>query len=537
VLISLALGLGLALAVTWLLGAGARQVTLAQSGSGIIRVVPTGEDVTGCGSAVSPCRTVQFAVDEALPGEEIRVATGVYSDVHMRAGITQVVYISKPVTVRGGYAADDWATSDPEANPTTLDAQGQGRVVVVSDTTGVALEGLGITGGDGERLGAGPQGYDAGGGVYAYNALSLTVRGCDVYSNSARTVENCCGYGGGLYLRSSDHAVLEDNTIRHNWGNQAGHGSGGGLYVDRSHHVVLRNNAIHDNVATRSNGLGGGLYGTDCDYVVIDGNVFRGNFASVGADARGGGLSLEYAHHARVTNNVIQDNVASKWNWGYGGGMYIDGGIDVRLEDNLVVGNATSSNPASTGYAGGGLYLEWSDATLVNTVVADNWANTRGSGAYVLNRGPRFLHTTLARNSGGDGSAFYVDSSGDNSSSVFLTNTIVFSHAVGVTVTAGNTATLNATLWHANTTKGGGAGTVNSVNDHLADPAFASDGYHLTGNSAAIDAGVEAGVDADIDGDPRPLRAGYDIGADEFLQRIYLPLVLRSLEGLVMGNR
>jgi hypothetical protein len=532
--VSLALGLGLALATTCLLGGGTHEVTLAQSGSGVIRVAPTGSDGPGCGSAASPCRTVQFAVDQALPGEEIRLAEGVYSGVQnipsLNTGTftaTQVVYINKSVTIRGGYATGRWATPDPEANPTTLDAQGQGRVVVVTDTTGVTLEGLRITGGDAEGLGGGPNGYNAGGGVYASHALSLTVTGCDVYSSSATTVERCCGEGGGLYLRSSDYTMVEGNTIHHNWGHQDGVGDGGGLFLDRSDHIIVQHNAIHDNVATTVNGRGGGLYVTDCDYAVLDGNVIRGNSASTGADAWAGGILLEFANHARVTNNLIKDNVASHWTWGYGGGMVLYGGINVTLENNVFVGNATSPNPDSTGFGGGGLYVEWSDATFVNTVLADNRASAHGSGVYVSNSSPRFLHTTIARN-GGDGGGMYVDSWGNNSSSVALTNTVLYSHTVGITVTQGNTATLTATLWQGNGADRGGAGVMSHSDDHSGDPAFAGDGYHLRSASAAVDKGVEAGVTSDVDGDPRPTGPLPDLGADEFWYRNYLPLASRG---------
>jgi hypothetical protein len=64
------------------------EAILAQSGSGVIPVATTGADAVGCGSAGSPCRTLQFAVDQALPGEEIRVAEGTYSEVNPREGIT-----------------------------------------------------------------------------------------------------------------------------------------------------------------------------------------------------------------------------------------------------------------------------------------------------------------------------------------------------------------------------------------------------------------------------------------------------------------
>jgi hypothetical protein len=110
---------------------------------------------------------------------------------------------------------------------------------------------------------------------------------------------------------------------------------------------------------------------------------------------------------------------------------------------------------------------------------------------------------------------------------VALTNTIIASHAWGITVMTGNTVTLNATLWHGNTTPW--SGNVIPTSDRGGAPAFAPDGYHLTGSSAAIDQGVNAGVATDIDGDgrPQPPGGGYDLGADEFRQwRTYLPLVV-----------
>jgi hypothetical protein len=51
--------------------------------------------------------------------------------------------------------------------------------------------------------------------------------------------------------------------------------------------------------------------------------------------------------------------------------------------------------------------------------------------------------------------------------------------------------------------------------------------YHIGPDSAAIDAGVNVGVNVDIDGQRRPSGAGYDIGADEFYFKVYLPLVIR----------
>jgi hypothetical protein len=113
-----------ALALLWLLGGMRISGPQAAHAAGPHHVAPCGN----CGAA-SPCyATVQAAADAADSGDIIKVAQGIYTDVHARDGVTQVVYISKTVTILGGYTTADWATPDPENNPTTLDAQGQGRV-------------------------------------------------------------------------------------------------------------------------------------------------------------------------------------------------------------------------------------------------------------------------------------------------------------------------------------------------------------------------------------------------------------------------
>lgn len=93
-------------------------------------VAITGTDSGDCSTPGSACLTVQYAVDQAGEGGEIRVAQGTYTGVSVRPRndvrttgvVTQVVYISKTVTVRGGFTTTNWATPYPITQPTTLDA-------------------------------------------------------------------------------------------------------------------------------------------------------------------------------------------------------------------------------------------------------------------------------------------------------------------------------------------------------------------------------------------------------------------------------
>jgi len=400
-------------------------------------------------------------VDAASDGDIIKVATGTYTDVHVRPRndittmgvVTQVVYITKTLTIEGGYTTTDWTTPDPESNPTTLDAQGQGRVMyIVQNNIQPMVKGLRLTGGDAVGLLGDPhfRGVDVGGGVFIASA-DPTLELCRIYSNTADE-------GGGLWLNDTSTTLIS-NTIVGNTANE-----GGGLNIWFSSDVTLTGNSIISNTADT-----------------------------------GGGLSLFLAN-ATLDGNTITANTAG-WN---GGGLFLRGEGDI--------------------------------STFINNVIADNQvihSGGKGSGVSIEAAYPRLAHTTIARNSGGDGSGIYVTQwPGGGPANVSLENTILVSHSVGISVTGSSTVTVNGILWYNTpiTVSHSPSDVVTVQNQHTGDPAFAPDGYHLTAGSAAIDKGVGAGVTTDIDGEPRPASAGYDLGADELWYRIFLPVVIHNYQ-------
>ncbi|MCD4669898.1 MAG: right-handed parallel beta-helix repeat-containing protein, partial [Actinomycetia bacterium] len=472
-----------AIALLWLLGSG-----LSASAAPISNAPLAELHVCPSGCAYS---SIQAAVDAAGPGDVIKVAQGTYSDVHHTASLdtatftaTQIVAITKSVTIQGGYTTADWSTPDPQAHPTILDAKGQGRGIAIAGV-GITptIEGLRITGGDATGLGGIWSGSfwtgHAGGGIYIYQATA-TISDNFVYSNTAPI-------SGGVLLYHSA-ATLSSNSV---YSNSATNGSGGGVYVSHGQ-PTLSDNSIY---ANQSNGWGGGIY-ISVSSTTLERNVIHGNSAY----NYGGGVAID-GDDATLSGNRIYSNTAPS-----GGGIYVYNSANAIVSGNIITGNNAAY--------GGGVGLEWGKPTLLNNVVADNQATICGSGLYVCRSSPRLLHTTIAHNSGGDGSGVYVAGQVGERSHAVLTNTIIFSHSVGITVTAGNTATLNGTLWHANSPDYGG--NVIHTHDHSGDPAFAAGGYHLTSGSAALDRGVDAGVTTDINGDARPQGAGYDLGADEF---------------------
>ena len=455
--LALGLGLGLALVLLW---------PLVIAPAGTRAQGPDGYDIyyvaSSCAGVPDPCyTTVQAAVDAADdPDDTIKVAGGTYGDVNDRAGLAQIVYISKTVTIQGGYTIPFTNPPDPDANPTTLDAQGQGRVLYITDDASMDSEqvisptiaGLRITGGDATGLGGEGGGLQAGGGVYIY-ATTATISDCVVYENVASTDSNA--QGGGLYLEVSG-ATLSGNTVVSNTACTVAYGGGGGL-------------ALTGSAAT-------------------------------------------------LIGNTVQGNVASRAGYGAGGGLFL-GGSAATLDGNMVLDNTATLVPTASG-KGGGLWV-WGSGpfTLTNNLVADNHATTEGSGVWVDGdswspTAGRLLHTTIADNRSGEQGVFV-----GRHTTLILRNTIIAGHdGVGITATEGGTTTLEATLWYGNGADIGGEGAIVSSSDVYANPAFAEPAawdYHLTTGSPAIDVGVNVDVTTDIDGDPRPTGAGSDIGADE----------------------
>ena len=258
-------------------------------------VVPVGQ----CGS-ISPCYTqVQAAVDAANPGDSIYVAAGTYTGVSDRNGTTQLVYIDKTLIIKGGYDSTTWA-QNPILNPTILDAQGQGHVLVVTGNITPTIQGFHLTNGSAAN----------GGGVYVDTATVSLIQN-EIHGNWAEYL------GGGIYLKDST-ATVAGNHIYTNTTGEAG--GGGGLALSNSP-ATVDDNIIEDNRAF----TGGGLR--------MDNNL--GN--------RG----------ALLTGNTIRNNVAfnverdNKTYGGAGGGIDTHGYLTDTLTNNIISGNSADWGVAS----------------------------------------------------------------------------------------------------------------------------------------------------------------------------------------------
>jgi len=352
---SVVLGLG-SLAVL-LIALGAAREPAQADPDGEARVCPAGPPTCDFG-------TIQEAVDAAAPGDVIKVADGTYTDMHTRpipvnyyappaSGIiTQIVYVTKSLTIRGGYAPGNWVTSDPDAYLTVLDAQGQGRAVVVADDVSVTLESLTLTGGDALGL-SGDVGGDAGGALFArgpapWQHLELSVVRCAVVDNQADT-------GGGIYAGSADGITILNSEIISNMSTDWG----GGLYMVSVGESYMGNNRIQNNSAARS---GGGLVLN----WVYDASLRGNRVVSNTAGTNGGGMRLSRSE-IEMVNNIVALNAADH----AGDGVYVSGWANAPQELTMIH-NTIVQNDRGAGDSEA-VYVNYrTEVTLTNTIIASH---------------------------------------------------------------------------------------------------------------------------------------------------------------------
>lgn len=525
------MGLGVTVALLLLL---ARTAPVARADPGIYYVR---EGVIGdCISVTTPCSSVQYAINLAVdPGDEVRVATGTY---------TENLVITRGLSLRGGWDIS-FSVQSPVSYPATLDGSGEHVISVAVGTDSALIEGFTVR-----------NGRD---GIHLYSG-ALTVTNNVVYSMSKQGVEVTTGT---VWVEGNTIASTAEEGISVNGG--TGVVAGNLVYdtgIDGIHtgadcvSVEIRGNTVY---STASDGIDGrgqsvvivsnttydvgkdGIHVEDAGAAVVQYNTAystteRGIYARNGAPSIAGNIVHDTSMdgirtHSDCTDVTVHGNTVSSTT-----DDCVEGrGTTVTVTSNVVSGCADNGVKAEQadqafvnanqvyGAAGAGVNLDDAGVfTVTNNIVA-----SCGEASVLVDTaaGPySFLyHNTLVGSATGQqGTGISVTVPGIT---ITLVNNIVVSHAVGITDTAGATLIVSKTLlW------GNGSDPITGTGVITGAPLFvapAVQDYHVTSSSPAVDAGIEVGVPTDVDGDPRI--SPPDVGADEFVRQLFLPLILRNL--------
>jgi parallel beta-helix repeat protein len=259
----------------------------------------------GSGTACTqstPC-TLKTALTQAVDGDTIYVATGNYAE-------TGGYVLSKSVALYGGWngAGGGPVVRNPDIYPTTLDGQGQWRVILISGNISPTLDGFVIANGRASE----------GAGIALYPSPSIeaaaTIRNNLVIDNVATG-----GWGGGIQV-DGGRPLIEHNRIVSNSTSY----EGGGVAISWYSRPTLKDNLIAGNSARVS---GAGIRLRDTWTTLINNTI---------ADNTGASADGIYVTHTTITatNNIIASNTY---------GLRTDGSITPTIGFNDVWGNGTAN--------------------------------------------------------------------------------------------------------------------------------------------------------------------------------------------------
>jgi len=377
-----------------------------------------------------------------------------------------------------------------------------------------------------------------GGGIYHNGGGSLTLTHSAVLSNTGAVSASSEGQGGGIWVQSSNRAILDHSRVENNratGGHMSGPDSslGGGIFAMAS--LTVDSSDIRFNQA---GGSGGGISGVgwmDSVSMSITGTAIVGNLTNGGNAANeGGGLYLEDAD-AAITNTLISTNSAI-----FGGGIYASSS-SVAIANSTLQYNAVTGYPSGTEGFGGGIVASGStDVYVTNSTISNNLAQGNGGGiasdcadcsGYEIS----LVHATVSGNvadsdldaDGGDGGGIYIDSALGQQTN--LTNTVVAGNddrsTPGADDCSGTITSQGYNLVGDGTgcphAQPGDLTTADPLLGPLSDNGGTTPTQALLSGSPAIDhipngtSGCGTSVTADQRYVPRPMGPGCDIGSFE----------------------
>ncbi|MEN6338426.1 MAG: right-handed parallel beta-helix repeat-containing protein [Phycisphaerales bacterium] len=409
----------------------------------------------------------QAAIDAATPGDEIRIAQGVYTPP---STWDRTFRISKTIAIRGGYAGL------AEPNPDSRDIAHR-ETILSGDLNGDDGPGFANTSDNSPCV------------VSISGHAEPTLDGVTIASGYARADM----YSGGGIRVDEAGLTLVCCTIRGNRSNQ-----GGGVYYRANTRIKMVHCRFMENTAVESGGAIDGERGE----LVLSHCTFLSNRVTGTAlyNSRIGGAIVHDSGRLCVVACRFYDNVAKT-----GGAIY--GCRDtLTLRDCIFAGNQAEQS-------GGAIAVDFGECQIDGCSFVANTAQTAG-GAVSFDAHGTLSSSILWGNQAPSGPQILLKNRSSSTSSAYIPSLSV-SHcdieqgAAAIAITAGSDL-----LW--------------AEGNLDADPVFVrypgpTDGdwgdLRLSPDSPCRDAGdpeTDPSARVDVDGEPRVLLDRMDIGSDEY---------------------
>ena len=415
---------------------------------------------SGNGSASSPYRTIQAAVDVASNGDIIKIAKGTYSEA--------VKIEQKKVQLLGGYAGSgDYTTANPQTNITIISGTSATSCIYVyidKQITGSLII-------NGFTIRNGQHGIELSGGWSGF-LNNITIENNIIENNGT---DDHKLEGGGISLEGND-VIIRNNVIRNN---KAGRGAAIAR-TDTPSNFLITDNRIENNTGYDYHAGGVAIDGTG----TVTRNIFDGNVAAKSFDDGWGGAIMVTNYDTTklitLSYNVYRNNYAPS----RGAAVFVDEAAKVRMEHELLYNN-------KSGVSGSAIYVDeaWTGVSSVlymdNCTVSGNSSDDGGAALYV-EKSRAHVQNCIFWNNGSDFALAY----GTASANLSVSYTLSQQGYTGTGNISSNPLFVNATT---------GDFHLQSTNGHYnpTTKLFVND----ASNSPAIDAGNPA---SDFSNEPSP---------------------------------
>lgn len=335
-------------------------------------------DRTVCADPLVCFTSIQAAIDEAGPGDEIKLLRDTTYNENLS------ISTAKELTISGGWDGG-FGNQTPDPSTTVIsgdvdgDTIGDGPVLAVTAGSSIALENLTLANGNSA----------SGGGIKIEPSdgpvdLSLTIM---------MISDNVAGDGAGVFMSSTSSSTpitlnVFNTIISNNWTASRGGGisafasSGGAVSVNMTNSTVTGNRAVTDGAGTSFMVVDTGTVTASIANGIIWGNLLIGTLAADDIFADGATVTASYSDMGAGTFTDLGGNISAD-------PVFLNSAAgDYRLNSDspaIDAGNNTAASDLSTDIAGQTRMVDGnSDSTATVDMGAHEYQPTTPSGIKLL---------------------------------------------------------------------------------------------------------------------------------------------------------